>query len=494
MDFGTMEAEVKGFLIPPMANLSWISLALSALSSSVGPKKSTSRGPPGHLFCLLTTSLRRSIRGFSVSSMASAIRALSRGVYSARALDALCLFPASSVRHLWTKDSWAALYLLPSDLVHSLIGRLHLRLAMSRKLSLKDTSLVGFVVSAPYRHWSKSTLKILEGLVRYFIHDVFQISNFPSCTGFSNHHGSSWSAWSLRISAENLNRMLASFSCLFSDSVSLFCGSPSGSTKDLSGLGPGGFSRKGDTVSQGVAAPTTSYTLFLTSALMAFLTFSSRRSVLMGPTLSTTTTIQPSAARNDARSPSLGLPLKSSKARGWSAHSSVLTFVAPYWCSYHFGVGGFGKDGLLSSAVFFLVVSLGGGTSFAGFLFGGDREGVLGRSLPREDCLLVVSFSWGGFWTSRVPVSGREMAWLLVWILGAPKLSSATEGPFGLSCGADPSWGHSFFFLHVVAAWGPKHKLHWCDRLFVHFDWALPFPHVPLLNFWHIWMPFLFKA
>lgn len=79
-------------------------------------------------------------------------------------------------------------------------------------------------------------------------------------------HRSSLSPWSGLADAcispslaESAIIWVASFSSCSSASVSSSAGSPSGKALDLSGRGPGGFSRSGDSVSHEVALPNTSY-------------------------------------------------------------------------------------------------------------------------------------------------------------------------------------------------------------------------------------------
>ena len=282
---GILAIDSAGFRIPPMALLFSTSLSLAAWSKSSGPRAASL------LHFLASSSDGSQALSLKAWSIASAIALFKAGGYSPSAFDARSLFPEAPSLHLWTRDSWAARYVEPSGRFHSFFSWSHLLLAMWPNSRYSLRRMVGFTVSAPKVHWSNFALSVIADPPRRLNQLVFQISSFSLWSGFSIQKALLALLTASATSSVKLIRVFASFSCLASSLVSLAAGRPSGCSKDLRSLGPGGFSRSGDTVSQGLAMPTTSKTLSLMSRMILDLTVASKRSVEFGPSKSTTTTI-----------------------------------------------------------------------------------------------------------------------------------------------------------------------------------------------------------
>ena len=192
LDFGSLPRAIFGFLIPPMA------LSFSRSLSVLTPTSKSGVWKFSHGNGSSWSSLHFFTLGVSTNAMAAERAAFNLAGYSPKAFEALSLSPLSFVLHLWTSDSCFARYLAPSDLVNSWMGWSHLKPSRPARSTLKYANLVGFVVSAPNRHWSKAQIRTPLILSINFAYSVFQRStlSFPHDPGFPTR-------WHLRLRSDS---------------------------------------------------------------------------------------------------------------------------------------------------------------------------------------------------------------------------------------------------------------------------------------------------
>ena len=258
----------------------------------------------------------------------------------------------------------------------------------------------------------------------------------------------------------------------------------------LSGLGPGLSFRRAEYVSQGVPRNTASNLPSRISSRIALLVWSSSRSDLWGWRISTEHVAQPNFFNASAKSPDLWGPENKWRHLGLSPNVFSSWVQRPYLPPCHC-FGGVVPCSPSFDSPAWLGFSGGTGFTFAdvdgcsSFPLGGTSGwfGILLSTFSRPDLRspdLLLSFSFPAFRLRDLlrRSSGSAVAPMSVR-LEAAGASAPAFAPGHRGC------------LQSLAAWGPRHRLHWWDRggLAAHFDCGLSTPHFPWFHFSHISTP-----